>query len=129
MLDAFAIASFRLGLVASRELQMASDTLLKLAEMIHGRRQASGENSYTRQLLDGGPEKCARKFGEEALEVVIAGVSSDAAAVKAEAADVLYHLLVLLEIRGIPLADVYALLDSRMGMSGIDEKASRARTA
>jgi phosphoribosyl-ATP pyrophosphohydrolase len=104
---------------------MPSDTLLRLAKTIHSRRDTSGEKSYTRQLLDAGAVKCARKFGEEALEVVIAGVGEDGAALTGEAADALYHLLVLLEARGIALADVYAVLESRMQLSGIDEKASR----
>ncbi|MGB7157306.1 MAG: phosphoribosyl-ATP diphosphatase, partial [Tepidisphaeraceae bacterium] len=78
-----------------------------------------------RQLLDGGPERCAKKLGEEAVEIVIAAVHQDDAALKAEAADLLYHLLVLLEVRGIPLADVLAVLDARAGTSGLDEKAAR----
>jgi phosphoribosyl-ATP pyrophosphohydrolase len=102
-----------------------SDTLQRLAATIHQRRGASGEKSYTRQLLDAGSEKCAKKFGEEAVELVIAGVSQDDKALAAEAADVLYHLLVLLEVRGVPLATVMQILEGRMGTSGIDEKASR----
>jgi phosphoribosyl-ATP pyrophosphohydrolase len=102
-----------------------SDTLQRLATTIHQRRTASGEKSYTRQLLDAGSEKCAKKFGEEAVECVIAGVSQDDKALTAEAADVLYHLLVLLEVRGVPLTTVLQVLEGRMGTSGIDEKASR----
>lgn len=82
--------------------------------------------SYTRQLLDGGPEKCAKKFGEEAVEAVIAAVSGPDPAFKAEAADVLYHLMVLLEVRNVPLADVLAVLKGRMGTSGLEEKSGRA---
>jgi phosphoribosyl-ATP pyrophosphohydrolase len=102
-----------------------SDSLKRLAATIHQRRSASSEKSYTRQLLDAGSEKCAKKFGEEAVELVIAGVSQDDKALTAEAADVLYHLLVLLEVRGVPLTTVLQILERRMGTSGIDEKASR----
>lgn len=102
-----------------------TDVLAKLAATIHARRASAGDKSYTRQLLDAGPEKCAKKLGEEAVETVIAGVSQDDASLKAEAADLLYHLLVLLEVRKVPLRDVLAVLDARMGTSGIDEKASR----
>jgi phosphoribosyl-ATP pyrophosphohydrolase len=104
---------------------MTTDTLQKLAATIHARRGATGERSYTRQLLDAGPEKCAKKLGEEAVETVIAGVSQDDKALTAEAADLLYHLLVLLEARNVPLEAVLQLLDGRMGISGIAEKASR----
>jgi phosphoribosyl-ATP pyrophosphohydrolase len=104
---------------------MSDDTLIRLAKMVAARRSSSGEKSYTRQLLDGGAEKCARKFGEEAVELVIAGVSGPAEAVTGEAADVLYHLVVLLEARGQSLADVYSLLEGRMRQSGLQEKASR----
>ncbi len=105
---------------------MASDTLERLAASIKARRNDAAAQSYTRQLLDGGSLKCAKKLGEEAVETVIAGVHQDDAALKAEAADLMYHLLVLLEVRGVALADVMAVLDGRMGISGIAEKASRA---
>lgn len=104
---------------------MTNDTLNRLAETIAARASATAEKSYTRALLDGGPEKCAKKLGEEASEIVIAAVSQDDAAVKAEAADVLYHLLVLLQARGIALGDVMVELEGRMGQSGHEEKASR----
>lgn len=104
---------------------MSDDIIQALAATIKSRRTASGDKSYTRQLLDGGAEKCARKFGEEALEAVIAAVASDQASLKAEAADVIYHLLVLLEVRGIELAEVYKVLESRTQQSGLAEKASR----
>ncbi len=104
---------------------MASDTLDRLQATIRARRQDPANRSYTRQLLDGGPERCAKKLGEEAIETVIAAVHQDDAALRAESADLLYHLLVLLEVRGIPLADVLAILDARTGTSGLDEKASR----
>jgi phosphoribosyl-ATP pyrophosphohydrolase len=105
---------------------MSSDTIQRLAATIHARRSALGEKSYTRQLLDAGSEKCAKKFGEEAVECVIAGVSQDDKALTAEAADVLYHLLVLLEVRGVELSAVLHVLEGRMGTSGLDEKASRS---
>jgi phosphoribosyl-ATP pyrophosphohydrolase len=104
---------------------MTTSTLQRLAETIHARRSAAGEQSYTRQLLDAGSEKCAKKFGEEAVEAVIAGVSQDDKALTAEAADVLYHLLVLLEARNVPLDHVMQVLEGRMDTSGIAEKASR----
>jgi len=100
----------------------------KLAAVIAERRQSTADTSYTRQLLDAGPEKCARKFGEEAIETVLAGVGTDNKALTAEAADTLYHLLVLLEVRGVALSDVYAELLRRMSTSGLDEKKSRGRT-
>jgi phosphoribosyl-ATP pyrophosphohydrolase len=105
---------------------MPDDTLTRLAETIAARRNAASGSSYTRQLLDGGPEKCARKFGEEAVEAIIAALNEDNQALKAEAADVLYHLLVLLESRGIALAEVLEALEARMSQSGLAEKASRS---
>ena len=105
-----------------------TDHVLKILEQtIRARRSASGDSSYTRKLLDGGPEKCAKKLGEEASETVIAGVSQDDTALTGEAADLLYHLLVLLEVREVPLDDVLAELESRMGQSGLEEKASRGK--
>lgn len=104
---------------------MAIDTLDRLQATIRARHHGPADRSYTRQLLDGGPERCAKKLGEEAIETVIAAVHQDDGALKAEAADLLYHLLVLLEVRNIPLADVLAVLDARTGTSGLDEKAAR----
>lgn len=104
---------------------MADDTLQRLADLVRSRRDDTAAKSYTRQLLDGGPAKCAKKLGEEAAETVIAAVSQDDAALKAEAADLLYHLLVVLEVRRVPLADVLTVLEGRMGTSGLAEKASR----
>lgn len=106
---------------------MIDDVLHRLARTIHERRSAGLASSYTRQLLDGGPVVCARKFGEEALEAVIAGVGSDDLALKSEAADVLYHLLVLLEARGILFSDVLLILEAREKSSGLQEKALRNR--
>jgi len=104
---------------------MGLDTLDRLQATIRARRAATADRSYTRQLLDGGPVRCAKKLGEEAVETVIAAVHQDDAALKAEAADLLYHLLVLLEVRGLTLADVLAVLDARTASSGVEEKAAR----
>lgn len=101
------------------------NTLVRLAALIHSRRSDTSGKSYTSQLLTAGTERCAKKFGEEAVELVIAAMGTDDKAVRAEAADVLYHLLVLLESRQIPFADVLTVLDGRMGTSGLEEKASR----
>lgn len=105
---------------------MTDTVLTELAGTIRARRAASSAESYTRQLLDAGPARCARKLGEEAIETVIAGLGSDDDALRAEAADLMYHLLVLLEVRNVEIADVLAILRQRMGTSGLDEKASRA---
>lgn len=104
---------------------MSDQALQKLAALIRARRAAPADSSYTRQLLDGGPERCAKKFGEEAVEAVIAALAQDATALKGEAADVLYHLLVLLEARGVAIEDVLDVLEARMGTSGLAEKAAR----
>jgi phosphoribosyl-ATP pyrophosphohydrolase len=104
---------------------MADDVMMRLAATIAARRSATGDSSYTRQLLDGGPEKCARKFGEEAVETVIAAIGADPKALTGEAADVIYHLLVLLEARGVSWTDVAAVLEARAGASGLAEKAAR----
>jgi phosphoribosyl-ATP pyrophosphohydrolase len=96
-----------------------------LAARILDRRAADPESSWTAKLLAQGPEACARKFGEEALEAVIEAVRGDRAALTAEAADALYHLLVMLASRDVTLAEVLAELDRRAGMSGITEKAAR----
>ena len=104
---------------------MPIDTLDRLSATIRARRADAASNSYTRQLLEGGAERCAKKLGEEAIEVVIATVHQADDAVKAEAADLLYHLLVVLEVRNIPLGDVFAVLEGRMVTSGLDEKAAR----
>ena len=105
---------------------MSDDVLLRLAATIRARRADSAEHSYTRQLLDAGPQRCARKFGEEAVEAVIAATAQGNAELGAEAADVIYHLLVLLESRNVALSDVLAVLEGRMGTSGLAEKAARS---
>jgi phosphoribosyl-ATP pyrophosphohydrolase len=96
-----------------------------LAEIIARRAGAGGEKSYTSALIEKGPRGAAKKFGEEAVELVIAAASEDDAALRAEAADVLYHLLVVLKTRGISLGDVLAELERRTQRSGHEEKASR----
>lgn len=104
---------------------MGNDALSRLAETVRARRQADAGESYTRQLLEAGPERCAKKLGEEAVETVIAALDGDKAALTAEAADLLYHLLVLLEASGVGLDDVLGELERRMGTSGLAEKAAR----
>jgi phosphoribosyl-ATP pyrophosphohydrolase len=100
-------------------------SLEALAEIIDRRADASAEKSYTRSLLDKGAAHCARKFGEEAIELTVAAAALDEAAVRAEAADALYHLLVLLRARGVAFASVVNELESRTLRSGHEEKAAR----
>ena len=97
----------------------------RLAATIADRAGADPHLSWTAQLLAQGPEKCAEKFGEEAIEAIIEAVRDDKARRTAEAADVLYHLLVMLAARGLTLADVQAELARREGRSGLVEKAGR----
>ena len=103
----------------------APDALSRLAATIAQRRGADPASSWTAQLLAKGPEKCAEKFGEEAVEAIIEAVKGDRARLTAEAADVIFHLLVMLAARDLTLADVEAELDRRAGTSGIAEKAMR----
>lgn len=99
--------------------------LHRLAATIEERKFADPETSWTAKLLAKGPEKCAEKFGEEAVEAIIEAVKGDRERLIGEAADTLYHLLVMLAARNITLADVENELDRREGRSGIEEKASR----
>lgn len=99
--------------------------LARLAATIAARKGADPETSWTAKLLASGPEKCAEKFGEEAIEAIIEAVKGDRTKLTAEAADVLYHLLVMLAARDISLQDVLAELERREGTSGMAEKASR----
>jgi phosphoribosyl-ATP pyrophosphohydrolase len=92
---------------------------------VHERAKASAKDSYTRTLLDKGIDHCAKKLGEEAVETVMAAVQQDKGRLIAEAADLLYHLLVVLEARGVTLAEVEAELAKRTAQSGHAEKASR----
>ena len=107
---------------------MADDVLLALSETIRARKTAAADGSYTRQLLDKGTPKCAKKFGEEAFELAMAAVSEDDAAVVGEAADVLFHMAVLLEARGLSITDALDALRARQGVSGLAEKAARTRS-
>lgn len=100
-------------------------TLDDLATLIAARAAADPDTSWTAKLLAKGPEKCAEKFGEEAVEAIIEAVKGDSKALTSEAADVLFHLLVMLQSRGVALSDVMAELERRQGTSGIAEKAAR----
>jgi len=106
---------------------MTNDVLQQLAVTIRVRRSETAASSYTRQLLDAGPERCAQKLGEEATETVIAALGADRQALTREAADLVYHLLVLLECRQVAWGDVLAELEARMGTSGLAEKAARTK--
>ncbi|MBL4812288.1 MAG: phosphoribosyl-ATP diphosphatase [Rhodobacteraceae bacterium] len=101
-------------------------SLIALAASIEARKTADPASSWTAKLLAKGPEKCAEKFGEEAIEAIIEAVKGDKARLTSEAADVLYHLLVMCAARGVSLADIEAELASRTGQSGLAEKASRS---
>lgn len=98
----------------------------RLAATVDARRGADPASSWTAQLLAKGPAKCAEKFGEEAVEAIIEAVRGDRAALAAEAADVLYHLTVMLAACDVPLTDVWAQLEARETQSGLAEKAARA---
>ncbi len=100
-------------------------TLEKLSRTIEARKTAAPDSSWTARLLAAGPEKAAEKFGEEAIEAIIEAVKGDRAALTREAADVLYHLLVMLAACDVTLDDVLGELERRQGTSGIDEKAAR----
>jgi phosphoribosyl-ATP pyrophosphohydrolase len=104
---------------------MASFTVHDLEKRVEDRAKAEPGASYTRVLLDKGVAHCAKKLGEEAVEVAIAAIAEDRGRVVAETADLLYHLLVVLHARGIPLAEVEAALAERTRQSGLDEKAAR----
>ncbi|MEP5732232.1 MAG: phosphoribosyl-ATP diphosphatase [Sulfitobacter sp.] len=100
-------------------------TLDDLYAIILARKNADPSSSWTAQLLAKGPEKCAEKFGEEAVEAIIEAVKDDKAALTSEAADVLYHLMVMLAARDVPLSDVMTELTNRQSQSGLVEKANR----
>ena len=102
-------------------------TLQDLEKRVRERAKASADVSYTRKLIDKGVSHCAKKLAEEAVETVIAAVSEDDKHLTGEAADLLYHLLVVLHARGISLADVEAVLAERTKQSGLEEKAARPR--
>jgi len=104
---------------------MSTFTLNDLEARVHERASVSAEQSYTRKLLDKGIAHCAKKLGEEAVETALAAVGEDREHLIAETADLLYHLFVVLEARGVKLADVEAVLAARTAYSGLDEKAAR----
>jgi phosphoribosyl-ATP pyrophosphohydrolase len=99
--------------------------LERLAATIEARKDADPESSWTAKLLSLGPEKAAGKFGEEAVEAIIEAVKGDPERLAAEAADVLYHLLVMCAARGVTLGQIEAELARREGTSGIEEKRGR----
>ena len=107
---------------------MSKFTLADLEKRVHERAKASASESYTRALIDKGVAHCAKKLGEEAIETGLAAVQEDKGRLIAEAADLLYHLLVLLEARGIALSEVEMALEKRTAQSGYEEKASRPRS-
>ncbi|HEY1736153.1 MAG TPA: phosphoribosyl-ATP diphosphatase [Methylovirgula sp.] len=104
---------------------MSDFTLQDLAAIIAKRAHASAETSYTKSLLDGGPARAAKKLGEEAVETVIAAIEGEKKALVSESADLLYHLLVVLEARGVALQDVLNELQRRTSQSGHEEKNAR----
>ena len=106
---------------------MSSFTLATLADIVRARSGGEAGTSYTKSLLDKGLPGVAKKFGEESVELVIAAVEGETRSIVCETADVLYHLVVVLECAGVPLADVFAELERRTGRSGHEEKASRGQ--
>jgi phosphoribosyl-ATP pyrophosphohydrolase len=108
---------------------MSIFTLHDLAKRVKERAAASADVSYTRKLIDKGVAHCAKKLGEEAIETALAAVNEDRERLIGEAADLSYHLLVVLEARGIALAEVEAVLGERSRQSGLDEKAARSGQA
>jgi len=117
-----------LKVTAAKGLCMSEDALIRLAAAIAARRSATAATSYTKSLLEKGAAACAKKLGEEAVETVIAGVSESGEKLCSEAADLLYHLLVLLESRNVRLEDVLSELARRTSQSGHAEKASRPQS-
>ncbi len=106
---------------------MTTFTLADLEARIAERAKASPDESWTAKLLAAGPERCAKKLGEEAVEAVIAAVKGDRAELIAESADLIYHLLVVLKARDVALQDVLSQLEARTATSGLAEKAARPR--
>jgi phosphoribosyl-ATP pyrophosphohydrolase len=104
---------------------MSTFTLADLEKLVHARAKASASDSYTGTLLDKGVDHCAKKLGEEANETVLAALQNDKGKLIGEAADLLYHLLVVMAARGVTLAEVEAALEKRTAQSGHEEKASR----
>jgi len=106
---------------------MTRFALEDLAAIVSARAQSSAAASYTKSLLDAGPARAAKKLGEEAVELVIAAMEGDRKAIASESADLLYHLLVVLQLSGVSLAEVLAELERRTKSSGHEEKAARHR--
>ena len=104
-----------------------AEILTRLTDTISARQGADPASSYTAKLLAGGAPLAAKKFGEEAVETVIAAVQGDKDALAAESADLIYHWLVLLAASGVSLDEVAAKLEAREGTSGIEEKAGRGK--
>lgn len=104
-----------------------NSTFQILYDIILSRKNADAQSSWTAHLLSCGPEKCAEKFGEEAIEAIIEAVKGDKERLISESADALYHLFVMLVSRGVTLEDIEQELNKRQGRSGIDEKSSRTR--
>lgn len=107
---------------------MSGFSLSDLERIVAERASASPDQSWTAKLFAAGQAKAAKKLGEEAVETVIAAISQDRKNLTDEAADLLYHLLVVLKIADIPLSDVFAELERRTGKSGLQEKASRPQS-
>ena len=105
---------------------MSDFTLEDLAGIVAARANSGDAGSYTAKLVSEGVAKCAKKLGEEAVEAAIAAVLGDSDGLKAEAADLLYHLFVLLHASGVPLCEVTAELQKRTSQTGLQEKASRS---
>lgn len=106
---------------------MSAFTLADLEAIIAQRASSGDPDSWTARLVEAGMPKAARKFGEEAIETLVAALAEDRSAIVAESADLLYHWLVVLSIAGVPLADVIAELERRTSQSGLAEKRSRSR--
>ena len=104
---------------------MSGFSLADLEKIVASRAEASPEESWTARLVAGGQHKAAKKLGEEAVETVIAAIAEDRENLTYEAADLIFHLMVVLKVAGIPLSEVMAELERRTGKSGIAEKASR----
>jgi phosphoribosyl-ATP pyrophosphohydrolase len=106
---------------------MSRFTIQDLAAIIDARAASGGDASYTRKLLDKGPDQVAKKLGEEAVETVIAAVENNRGSLIAESADLIFHLLVLLKSRDVKLSEVEDELGKRTQMTGLEEKAARKR--
>ena len=102
-----------------------NDILIKLDELINKRKEQNKDNSYSATLLNAGVEKCAEKFGEEAVELIIACLSKENNSIVHEAADTLYHLNVLMRSKNISIKEVLEELSKREGVSGLKEKENR----